>query len=135
MDADSLVKAYVKIRDAKDALTRKYDADKAELDEALATIEESLLELCKTTGQEGGKTNFGTFSRTVKTRYWTSDWDSFYKVVMEHNAPQLLEQRISQGNFKSFLEANPEAMPEGVNVDRKYAITVRRPAASSSAKP
>lgn len=129
MDADKLVKAYVKIRDAKDALTRKYEEEKAQLDTALATVEEGLLELCKSTGQEGGKTNFGTFTRTVKTRYWTSDWDSFYKVVMEHNAPQLLEQRISQGNFKSFIAANPEAMPEGVNVDKKYAITVRRPAA------
>lgn len=131
MDADKLVKAYVKIRDAKDALARKYDEDKAELDTALATIESSLLDLCKDTSQEGGKTAFGTFTRTVKTRYWTSNWDSFYKVVMEHNAPQLLEQRVHQGNFKSFIDANPAALPEGLNIDRKYAITVRRPAAKS----
>lgn len=129
MDADKLVKAYVKIRDAKDALTRNYEEEKAKLETALGTIEEQLLELCKETGQEGGKTQFGTFSRTVKSRYWTSNWDSFYRVVMEHNAPQLLEQRIHQGNFKSFIDAHPEAMPEGVNVDKKYAITVRRPAA------
>ena len=131
MDADKLVKAYVKIRDAKDALTRKYEEEKAELDTALSTIEENLLELCKTTGQDGGKTQFGTFTRSVKTRYWTSDWGSFYRAMLEHQAPQLLEQRIHQGNFKSFIDSNPEAMPEGVNVDKKYAITVRRPAAKS----
>ena len=131
MDADKLVKSYVKIRDAKDALTRKYEEEKAELDTALSIIEENLLELCKTTGQDGGKTQFGTFTRSVKTRYWTSDWDSFYRAMLEHQAPQLLEQRIHQGNFKSFIDSTPEAMPEGVNVDKKYAITVRRPAAKS----
>jgi hypothetical protein len=129
MDADKLVKAYVKIRDAKDALTRKFEEDKAALDTSLATIEEALLGLCKETGQDGGKTSFGTFTRTVKTRYWTNDWDSFYRVVMEHQAPQLLEQRIHQGNFKTFIDGAPERMPEGLNVDKKYAITVRRPAA------
>lgn len=131
MDADKLVKAYVKIRDAKDTLTREYEAKKAELDEALSAIETELLDLCKATSQEGGKTQYGTFSRTVKTRYWTSDWDSFYKVMMAHNAPQLLEQRIHQGNFKSFVEAHPDIMPEGVNIDRRYAITVRRPSAKA----
>lgn len=132
MDADKLVKAYVKIRDAKDTLTREYESKKAGLDEALGTIESELLELCKATGQDGGKTQFGTFTRSIKERFWTSDWDNFYKVVLAHNAPQLLEQRIHQGNFKTFLKGNPDAMPEGVNVDRRYAITVRRPAASAS---
>lgn len=129
MEIDRLVKVYVRIRDAKDVLTTEYEAKKAELDAQLGAIEQTLLEHCKQTGQDGGKTTAGTFTRTVKTRYWTSDWDSFYKVVMEHNAPQLLEQRIAQGNFGKFIADNPGLMPAGVNVDKKYAITVRRPTA------
>lgn len=131
MTADKLVKAYIKIRTARDDLTKTYETEKAKLTESLETVEQALLEVCKETGQEGGKTEFGTFSRTVKERYWTSDWDNFYKVVNEHQAPQLLEQRIHQGNFKTFLKANPDAMPPGVNVDRRYAITVRRPTATT----
>jgi hypothetical protein len=129
MDIDKMVKAYVKIRDAKDILTNEYEAKKAELDASLNTIEQALLDHCKATGQDGGKTGAGTFTRTVKTRYWTSDWDSFYKIVLEHSVPQLLEQRIAQGNFGKFIADNPGLMPAGVNVDKKYAITVRRPTA------
>lgn len=98
----------------------------AELDNQLELIGQQLLEVCKTTGQEGGKAASGSFTRTVKTRYWTSDWDSMYKFIRTNDTPELLERRIHQGNFKEFLVANPDKMPEGVNVEAKYSVTVRR---------
>jgi len=61
-----------------------------------------------------------------KTRYWTSDWDSMYKFIREHDAPELLERRIHQGNFSEILQENPDKMPAGVNIESKYSITVRR---------
>lgn len=125
-DAAKLVQTYIKIRDAKEIKTREFEAAIAELEEAMGTIETALLEICKSTGQEGGKTAFGSFSRSVKTRYWTSDWDSMYQFIREHDVPQLLERRIHQGNFKEYLEQNPDQLPQGVNVDSRYSITVRR---------
>lgn len=125
--ADKLVKAYVKIRTAKQLYEAEVKATIREYDEQLDLIEQQLLEICKTTGQDGGRTEHGTFSRSVKTRYWTSDWDSFYKVISEYDAPELLEKRISQSNFKQFIEENPDAMPAGVNVESKYSITVYKP--------
>jgi hypothetical protein len=126
MDAEKLVAVYVKIRDAKAAKTKDMeDAIKA-LDDQLDLIEQELLNICKTTGQDGGKTSAGSFTRSVKTRYWTSDWDSMYEFIRDHDVPDLLERRIAQGNFKQFLEANPDLMPEGVNLESKYSITVRR---------
>jgi enamine deaminase RidA (YjgF/YER057c/UK114 family) len=126
MDADKLVKAYIKIRDAKDKLVREHEEQLKGLTDQMEVIEQELLELCKETGQDGGKTQFGTFTRTVKTRYWTSDWDSMYRFIREHNAPELLERRIAQGNIKEFLETNPDVRPEGLNTDSRYSITVRR---------
>jgi hypothetical protein len=126
MDANKLVQVYIKIRDAKEIKTRQYEDDIAALDEQLAAIEESLLEICKNTGQDGGKTQYGSFTRTVKTRYWTSDWDSMYQFIKDHDAPELLERRVHQGNFKEFLQENPDKMPQGMNVDSRYSVTVRR---------
>ena len=126
MDANKLVQVYIKIRDAKEIKTKQHDEERAALDEQLAAVEESLLEICKTTGQDGGKTQYGSFTRTVKTRYWTSDWDSMYRFIKDHDAPELLERRVHQGNFKDFLQENPDKMPEGMNVDSRYSITVRR---------
>jgi len=126
MDANTLIKVYVKIRDAKAAKQKEMETEVAALDEQLQTIEAELLELCKATGQDGGKTQFGSFRRSVKTRYWTSDWDSMYRFIKEHDAPELLERRVSQTTFKEFLKDNPDKMPEGMNVESRYAITVTR---------
>jgi hypothetical protein len=49
-----------------------------------------------------------------------------YSFIRTHDAPDLLERRIHQGNMKAFLDANPEVLPEGLNVDSRYSITVRR---------
>lgn len=125
-DASKLVQVYVKIRDARDLKKKQMEDEIAQLEEQLGAIEQELLEICKTTGQDGGKTQFGSFARSVKTRYWTSDWDSMYKFIREHDAPELLERRIHQGNFTDFLKENPDTMPAGVNVESKYSITVRR---------
>ena len=46
--------------------------------------------------------------------------------IKEHDALGLLEQRLHQANMKQFLEENPELMPPGVQVDRKYTVVVRR---------
>ena len=126
MDASQLVNVYIKIRDAKETRKKQMDAEIADLDAQLAAVEQELLEICKTTGQDGGKTQHGSFTRAVKTRYWTSDWDSMYKFIREHDAPDLLERRIAQGNFAQFIQENPDKMPAGVNIESKYSITVRR---------
>lgn len=125
-DADKLVKVYIKIRDAKAAKTKEMEDEIARLDEQLGLVETELLELCKSTGQDGGKTSHGSFRRSVKTRYWTSDWDKMYQFIRDNDAPELLERRVAQTAFKEFLSANPDKMPEGMNVDSRYAITVTR---------
>jgi hypothetical protein len=121
-----LVQVYIKIRDAKETKRRQMEEELAVLDQQLDAVEDELLEICKSTGQDGGKTTFGSFTRSVKTRYWTSDWDSMYKFIREHDAPDLLERRIAQGNFSQFVKENPDSMPAGVNIESKYSITVRR---------
>jgi hypothetical protein len=40
--------------------------------------------------------------------------------------PELLEQRVSQTGMKQLLEENPDLMPRGMNIDRKYSVTIRR---------
>ena len=126
MDANQLVKVYIKIRDAKDRLVKQHEEALEKLEQQLDVVEQELLAICKATGQDGGKTENGSFTRTVKVRYWTSDWDSMYQFIKDHDAPELLERRVHQGNFKEFLQENPDKMPQGMNVDSRYSVTVRR---------
>jgi hypothetical protein len=123
---DKLVRAYVKIRDARKELADKYEKDDGDLKESLDTIEAQLLEACKAIGADSIRTQFGTISRTVKKRYWTNDWHSFYEFLKEHQALELLEKRVAQTNMATFLEENPDLHPPGLNVDSRYSVVVRR---------
>jgi len=124
--ADKLAEVYIKIRDKRDELKANFEAQYKELDEQLNMLSSEMLELCKENGANSIKTPVGTIMRRVDTWFWTSDWDSFYDFVQEHNAFGLFEKRISQSNMKQFLDDNPDVLPKGLMSDSKYKIIVRR---------
>ena len=80
MSVERLTGVYIKIRDARTALAAKFKAEDGELQEQLEQIKRALLDYCETNGLESARTTAGTFYRTVKTRYWTSDWESVYSL-------------------------------------------------------
>jgi hypothetical protein len=123
---DAIVDTYIRIRDAKDMLTNKYKAEVAELDEQMAVLKHKLLDLSKETGITSFSTSNATAYRTVKNRYWTNDWESFYGFMQENAAMELLEKRIHQANMKEFVDQHPDLHPPGLNVDSEYEITIRR---------
>jgi hypothetical protein len=123
---DKIVAVYIKIRNAKEELTREYDDKIADLDEQMRTLKQKLLDISKETGVTSFKTENGTAYRTIKNRYWTNDWESFYGFMREQGAMELLEKRIHQTNMREFLEDHPEVHPPGLNVDQEYEITIRR---------
>lgn len=120
--ANKLVKIYLKIRDKRAELAKQ----DSELEEQQGVIEAELLNICKETGADGLRTEFGTVTRSVKKRFWTSDWSSFYDFVKEHNALELLEKRVAQSNMATFIEENPDAVPPGLQVDSRYTAVIRR---------
>jgi len=126
VNLDKMTRVYLKIRDAKEALYEKYKSDTAELDEQLETIEQEINEVCKQMNASSIRTKHGTISRSVKPRYWTSDWDSLYQVIKEHDAFALLTKSIHQANMKEFLAENPNVLPAGLNVENSYSVVVRR---------
>lgn len=126
ISVDKLVAAYIKIRNAKEALTAEYDEKVAAFDADMKTLKEKLLEISKDTGVTSFKTDSGTAYRTIKNRYWTNDWESFYGFMRENGAMELLEKRIHQTNMREFLEDHPEMHPPGLHVDQEYEITIRR---------
>lgn len=123
---NKLVGVYIKIRDKKLQIVTEMKKQEQDLEEKLEKVKTALLEHCKATGLESGKTELGSFYRSVRTKYWTSDWDSMNKFMIQNDAVDLLEKRIHQGNMKQFLEENPDLHPPGLNTDREFTITVRR---------
>lgn len=123
---EKLVKAYIKMRDARAVLSAEYDAKDKEIRDQMDLIEHTLLDVCKRAGADSVKTGAGTVIRGVKTSYWTSDWESMHNFIKENQALDLLERRIAQRAMGEFLKANPDKLPKGMNVETKYTVTVRR---------
>lgn len=123
---EKLVRAYIKMRDARSVLAAEFEEKDKVIKSQMELIESHLLEVCKSAGASSINTGAGTIIRSVKTRYWTSDWESMHEFVRENNALDLLERRVAQKAMSDFIEANPDLLPKGMNVDSKYTVVVRR---------
>jgi len=124
--AKKLVKIYVKIRDRRREIKAAFEEEDKALEAKLDVINGELLEILKTMGAESMRTEFGTITKRVYRRFNTNDWYSFHNFIKEHDALDLLEKRVSQGNMNTFLEENPDLHPPGLNVDSRYAVVITK---------
>ncbi len=127
LNADKLASAFLNIRDAYYALKKENEEKEADLKAQMETLQAEMNRLCEEQNATSIKTTSGTIIRSVATKYYTTDWDSLYQFINTHQAPYLLEKRISNGAMRDFLEDNPDVFPMGMNTDRAYSVTVRRP--------
>tara|TARA_R110002012_G_scaffold121828_2_gene271492 strand:+ start:1467 stop:1868 length:402 start_codon:yes stop_codon:yes gene_type:complete len=123
---EKLVKAYIKIRQKRSELSAKFKEEESKLDLKIDKIKRALLGHCKEHNVESVRTSEGIFFRTVKQRFWTSDWEHMYKFIRTHNVPEFFEKRLNQTSVKQFLQDNPDLIPEGLNVDSEYVVSVRK---------
>jgi hypothetical protein len=123
---DMLAETYIKMRDKRSVLKQDWEAKDKAIEVQMKLVEEKLLEVCKEINANSISTNHGTIIRSTKSRYWTSDWDSMYQFIKEHDAFGLLEKRVQQTNMKNFLSENPDLLPMGLNVEHEYTVLVRR---------
>jgi hypothetical protein len=121
------VSEYLEVRTAIHVMEDAHKEELAALKEKFEAIASRLLDVCNENNADSIKTASGTVSRRISERYWSSDWGSMREFIIEHQAPELLEQRIHNGNMKQFLEENPDLLPAGLQNDRKYVVQVRKP--------
>ncbi|MBP03342.1 MAG: hypothetical protein CMA72_00940 [Euryarchaeota archaeon] len=123
--ADKLVSIYIKIRNV---IKEKEDEIKR-FKEQQDQVADKLLSLCNEQNVDGLKTPEGTVSRRVNSSYWTSDWEQMHKFIRDNEAFHLLEKRIHNANMREFLSDNPDLCPIGLQSNKKYIISVRKPTA------
>ena len=122
-----LVRVYRKVRDAIATEESEHEKRLEVLKQQMEVLSAELLDFCNQQDLDSIRTPEGTVSRRVQTRYWTNDWEEMYNFVQKHEVPFVLEKRIHNGNMKQFLEENPDVLPRGLQVDRKYILHVRKP--------
>jgi hypothetical protein len=121
-----LAAVYINIRDHSADLKKQFEAQDKDFEDQQNLLAEKMLDICKDMDADSIRTPHGTIIRSVKSRYWTNDWDSMYRFIEEQGAFGLLEKRLHQTNMKDFLSENPDLYPQGLNVESQYTVVVRR---------
>jgi hypothetical protein len=123
---DKLAKTYLRIRAERSMLSAKYKEEDGKLIRQMDTIKQAMLDHCEAHNVESVRTSEGLFFRSTKKKYWVSEWDAMHRLIVEENAPQLLDKRINQANMREFLEENPDLKPEGLEIEEEVTISVRK---------
>jgi len=124
---EKLTRVFIKIREKRSELTAAFKKQDEALIAQQDRIKAALLDHCKENGITSGNTAGGQFIRSIKTKYWTSDWDSMNKFIIENNVPEFYTKSLNQTNVKLFMEENPDVIPPGLNIDSEYVMTVKKP--------
>jgi hypothetical protein len=125
VSVDKLVKIYIKMRNENSRLLAEFEEKQSKLETQMGAVKKALVKYCIDNSVESMRTESGSFYRTIKKRYTTNDWDAMNRFILEHSVPELLEKRIHQGNMSQFLEEHPDLLPQGLNCDAEYSVTVR----------
>ena len=133
MKLDDLVTTYLTIRTERNTLKNQWEIRDAELKADLEQLEQAMLVACKAINADSIRTGSGTIIKSLKETYTCGDWDNFKQFVVENNALDLLQQRISQTNFKEFMSTRQEeGLPPGISAMREVSITVRKPTSKTN---
>ena len=125
---DEVVNTYITIRNEKERRAREFQKKDQELKSDLEQLEQVMLNSCNEVNADSIKTSRGTISKSLKENYVCSDWSNFKDFILDNEAPELLQQRIHQANFKEFLSSRTEeGLPPGISSMRAFSIVVRKP--------
>lgn len=123
---DDLSTEYIRIRTEREVLKEKFEGEDKVFAEQLAEIEHKLVQIMLADNTTSMSTARTIIIKRVMKRYNPTNWEAVYRLVDKHKAFGLLHKRIHDTNMKDFLDEHPDEYPEGLNVDSRYAVTVKR---------
>jgi hypothetical protein len=123
---DDLSAEYIRVRTERELLKEKFeDADKVFADQ-LGELEYKLIQIMNKAETSSMSTDRAIIIKRVSKRYNPTNWEAVYRLVDKYKAYGVLHKRIHDTNMKDFLDEHPDEYPEGLNVDSRYAVTVKR---------
>lgn len=128
IDLAKIADTYIKIRDAKSARKKEWEADEAEYDAKLEKLEGFMLKHLNEHQMDSVRTSGGTFYRQQDIRPNIVDDAAFYAWIKENDAFDALERRVKKTFVSEFMESHEGGLPPpGISVTREYVVRVRKP--------
>jgi len=143
--AESLIKAYIDMRDKVAAIDKKVREEKAHLKEGMDILEAELSKILKEVGTESLKAKgIGTAFKAKKDYVTVKDWHEFQKflvgsiiqsyqangndsidTVINGSMLHMLNKAVSKTVVKEFLDEE-DKLPPGIGYDVENVIQIRK---------
>jgi len=122
---DTVVQAYLKLRDKRSDLKKAYDTEDATLKTKMERLETWLMETMQKTGSTQLGSSHGTAYQQTVMKGNCSDWPSFWGYCAENGRFDMLEKRISVKTIQEHYQETGE-MPPGINVNPELRVIIRK---------
>lgn len=125
VNVDDVIKAYVQMRDAADAMEKRHKEELAPGRDKMRKIELWLQNTLQSQGLSNVKSESGTAFLQGVASVKVQDWESLLAFIRERNMWELLDHRVSKSVVEAFLESTGR-IPPGVDIKRETVVRVRR---------
>jgi hypothetical protein len=127
LDVSAVVGAFVRIRDTRSELKKRWEAEEAELLAKQDRLGAVLLQHLKDQNANSVKTEHGTFYKQEEVKPNIVDDVAFYGFIKDQDcAADALERRAKKGFVTEFMANHEGLPPPGIAVSREYVVRVRR---------
>lgn len=120
-----LAKAYIELRDRRDARKRKFTEEDKPDETFQERIAAELLRRFNDEGIESVRTPFGTAYKALRVSASVADRPTFLTYLKEHEAWDLADIRVAKNNVKQLREETGD-IPPGINWVESREIGVLR---------
>lgn len=124
---DTLVKIFIRIRDAKSSKKKEMEAEIDKLDQQLKTISAELKSRCMEANATSLKTEMGTVYISETMKVSCGDWGVFYGWIKDNDALDMLEQRVKAGEVKKYMDDHKGELPPGISIFKETEARIRKP--------
>lgn len=125
VNVDTVIAAYVKLRDKRAVLKKAYTDEDDLLVQKMDKLEVFLLQNMQATGTTQLGSEHGTAYQQTLMKGNCSDWPSFWAFIAENGRFDMMEKRVSVKAIQEYYEASG-VLPPGVNINPELKVIVRR---------
>jgi hypothetical protein len=122
---DRLVRAYLKMRQARSELKREFEGKDNEIKAQMEVIEGHLLKFLNDNNLNTVGVGEGSFYRQVDIKPSAASWPDVYKFAKDNDAFDIFEKRLTKKFVVDYMDTHDNVPPPGVNVFREYKVVIR----------
>jgi translation initiation factor IF-3 len=127
VNVDDVVATYMKLRHQKELIESDAKTKVDALKVKMMKLEAWIKEQADLQGVTSFKTKHGTAFLTTTDFANVADWDAVKQFIIDNEAFDMLEKRVSKLAVRGYIEQN-KAVPPGVNYGTRLDVNIRKPA-------